>query len=156
MMDNIDYDLALQNIINDYSDSPTDDLIMYVTVDRFDYHNWAVAGFEKVLEARNLPFDIYSEDFFKKKFIEKFSRTDPGRAFDIRKMMTELLRNGWDLSIPLYAKNYFGTFKCSISTDDVILQQIVEANSEIINLKCAFCGSSDYEYLSEGICNNCN
>lgn len=153
-MNKIDFNLAVQGVIDENLDMPTEELIMNVTASRWEYHDWAVAGFEKILEERNLQFNIYTESFFKKKFIEKFSKLYPGWIIDIKKMMTELIENGWNLSIPIRAKNYHGSFKCYISTDDVILKQIVESNCETINLKCSLCGNSEDENY-DGICEKC-
>lgn len=155
VMNEIDFSRAMQSVIDENSNTPTEDLIMNVTACRWECHVWALAGFEKILEERDLPFNIYTESFFKKKFVEKFSQFNPGWAVDIRKMITELIENGWNLSIPITAKNYHGSFECFISTDNIILQQIVEASCETINLKCSSCGHSEDEYLSDGVCENC-
>lgn len=151
-MNEIDYNLAMQRVIEENSNIPTEDLIMNVSGYRWEFHAWAVAGFEKILESRDLPFNIYAESFFKKKFVEKFSQFNPDWTVDIQKMITNLIENGWNLSIPITAKNYDGSFECFISTDNIILQQIVEASCEIINLKCSSCGNSEDEYMTAGVC----
>ncbi len=154
-MNKIDFKLVMESVIKDYLNAPTEELIMNVTVSRWEHHEWAVVGFEKILEERSLSYDIYTENFFKKKFVEKFSRLYPGWTNDIRKMMTELIENGWNLSIPLTAKDYHGRFECFISSNDIILQQIVESNCELMSLKCSRCGFSDDEYIFDGVCQKC-
>lgn len=58
-MNEIDYNLAMQRDIEENSNIPTEDLIMNVSGSRGEFHAWAVAGFEKILESRNLQFNIY-------------------------------------------------------------------------------------------------
>lgn len=154
-MDKVDFNLAMLSVIKDYLDAPTEELIMNVTASRWEHHKWAIAGFEKILEGRDLTYDIYTENFFKKKFVEKFSSLYPGWANDIRKMMNELIENGWNLSIPLTAKNFHGSFECYIDSKDLVFQHIVESYCTLINLKCSRCGLSDDEYISDGVCEKC-
>ncbi|GEM_PF-4443716 len=154
-MNQVDFNLAMQSVIKDYLNAPTEELIMNVTASRWEHHNWAISGFEKILEGRKLSFNIYTEKFFKEKIVEKFSRSYPGWADDIRKLMNELIENGWNLSIPLTAKNYHGSFECYIDTNDITLQKIIESNYDLINLKCSRCGLSGDEYISDGVCEKC-
>lgn len=148
----------MQSAIDENSNRPTEDLIMEVTASRFEHHPWTIAAFEKILEKRNLPFNIYTEDFFKKKITEKFSTYYPGWGVGVARMMLELIENGWDLSIPITAKDYHESFNCYITTENVTLHDIVEKHCAIINAKCPNCGDSTLESdsNSEGVCDKCH
>lgn len=142
---------SLINCENDY-------LIQLTTILKYSYEKIYIETAKNILKDRKIEIDYNDRNFF----IDLFIKTNcKGWQNELRNMFSDLISNGWNLSIPLKSKEKYGYFICDIETNDINLLNTVKKYKEIIDNLCSRCGSQENvfndhtDFWIENICENC-